>query len=192
MLFTAEGWVDARVPGRTDHYLFGYGRDYSAALRDFYKVSGDVPVVPRWALGNWWSRYHAYSDEEYLGLMDKFNEEKIPLSVGVLDMDWHIVDDVPEEYGGGWTGYTWNKKLFPDPKGFLKELHDRNLRVTPNTHPADGFRAFEDVYKKACEILGRDPSTKDPIEFDVTSAEFMSAYFDIHHVLEEDGIDFWW
>ncbi|ORX35238.1 glycosyl hydrolases family 31-domain-containing protein [Kockovaella imperatae] len=192
MLFTPEGWVDARIPGRSDHYLFGYGADYQAALKDFYRVSGDMPVVPRWALGNWWSRYHRYTDEEYLGVIDRFNEEKIPLSVGVLDMDWHLVDEVPEEYGGGWTGYTWNKKYFPDPKGFLKRLHDRNVRITPNTHPADGFRAYEDVYKKACEILGRDPSTKEPIEFDCTSAEFMSAYFDIHHVIEEDGIDFWW
>ena len=64
--------------------------------------------------------------------------------------------------------------------------------MTPNTHPAEGFRSFEDVYKRACEILGRDPSTKQPIEFDVTDAEFMSAYFKIHHIIEEDGIDFWW
>ena len=94
MLFTDEGFVDARISGRTDHYLFAYVKDYQGALRDFYKLSGSMPVVPRWALGNWWSRYHPYSDKEYIALMDKFNEEKIPLSVAVLDMDWHIVKEV--------------------------------------------------------------------------------------------------
>ena len=38
--------------------------------------------------------------------------------VAVIDMDWHQVD-VDPKYGSGWTGYTWNKKLFPDPKRFL-------------------------------------------------------------------------
>lgn len=29
-----------------------------------------------------------YSGEEYLGLMDHFKMEQIPLSVAVLDIDW--------------------------------------------------------------------------------------------------------
>lgn len=37
--------------------------------------------------------------------MDRFKEEKVPLAVAVIDMDWHKVD-IPEEYGTPWTGYT--------------------------------------------------------------------------------------
>ena len=40
---------------------------------------------------------------------------------------WHQVD-VDPKYGSGWTGYTWNKKLFPDPKRFLGKLHDRGMK----------------------------------------------------------------
>jgi alpha-glucosidase (family GH31 glycosyl hydrolase) len=57
MLFTSDGWVAARDGGKSDLYLFAYGLDYRAALKAFYTVSGKTPLVPRWALGNWWSRY---------------------------------------------------------------------------------------------------------------------------------------
>jgi hypothetical protein len=30
----------------------------------------------------------AYTDKEYVDLMDRFKDEGIPLSVGVIDMDW--------------------------------------------------------------------------------------------------------
>ena len=41
-----------------DLYLFAYGRDYKGALRDFYRLTGPVPALPRYALGNWWSRFY--------------------------------------------------------------------------------------------------------------------------------------
>src|ERR1700754_3269189 len=86
-LFTEAGWIDRRVPGRRDVYVFAYGHDYPDAVRALYAVSGAPPVLPRWALGNWWSRYHAYSAREYLELMDRFDAERVPFSVAVLDMD---------------------------------------------------------------------------------------------------------
>ena len=81
-------------------------------------------------------------------LMNRFESEKLPCSVAVIDMDWHLVDDVDEKYGGkkrGWTGYTWNRKFFPDPARFMKWLHDKNMKVTLNVHPADGVRDFEGI-----------------------------------------------
>jgi hypothetical protein len=41
--------------------------------------------------------------------------------------------------------------------------------------------------------LGRDPSSGEPIAFDVTDREFLTAYFNVlHRGLEERGVDFWW
>jgi len=116
-VFEDDGWVSPRNgDGRIDVYLFAYGYDFAEALQAFYAVSGGQPVLPRWALGNWWSRYHRYSADSYLALLDRFDEERLPFSVAVLDMDWHRVDSVPEEYGSGWTGYSWERELFPDPR----------------------------------------------------------------------------
>jgi alpha-glucosidase (family GH31 glycosyl hydrolase) len=117
----------------------------------------------------------------------------VRFSVAVIDMDWHRVESVAPEYGSGWTGYSWERSLFPDPEGFLAELHDRGLRVTLNVHPADGVRGFEDSYAAMATALGRDPEDRLPIAFDITDPAFLEAYFDVlHHRLEEDGVDFWW
>lgn len=196
-LFTREGFVSPRrdVEGTIDCYLFAYGHDYRAAIKAFYSISGSTPVLPRWTLGNWWSRYYAYSADSYLELMDRFAEERIPLSVAVLDMDWHLVDDpkVIEAGQTGWTGYTWNKTLFPDPPKFLAELHKRKLKVTLNDHPADGIHSYEDVYAEVSRFMGRDPSTKEPVAFDCVDQKYLKAYFDIVLAsLEKDGCDFWW
>ena len=124
-------------------------------------------MLPRWALGNWWSRYHPYSADEYLELLDTFDAERVPLSVAVLDMDWHWVDIDPR-FGTGWTGYSWNRDLFPDPASFLAELHRRGLAVTLNVHPADGVRAFEDAYPQVAEDMGIDPASERAVAFDPT------------------------
>lgn len=190
MVFDDEGWVAPRDGSRTDLYVFAYGHDYREALQAFYAVSGPTPVLPRFALGNWWSRFHRYTTDSYSALLDRFGAEGIPFSVAVIDMDWHVTD-VDPEIGSGWTGYTWNRSLFPDPAAFLSALHDRGLRVTLNVHPADGVRTHEEAHPAMAAALGRSPH--DPIPFDVTDREFLDAYFDVlHRGLEADGVDFWW
>ena len=186
------GWVAPRDGSRTDLYFFGFGRDYSDAVRALYAVSGPTPVLPRFALGNWWSRFHPYTAGEYTDLIGRFEREGVPFSVSVIDMDWHLVD-VDPQHGSGWTGYSWNRTLFPDPAQFLGWLHEHGLRVTLNVHPADGVRAFEDAYAEMATAMGIDPSSGDPIAFDVTDQRFLTAYFDVlHRSLERDGVDFWW
>ncbi|MCJ1303250.1 hypothetical protein MMC08_006058 [Hypocenomyce scalaris] len=196
MLFDDAGSVASRRPGdRVDGYLFAYGHDYREAVKALYAVSGPQPLLPRWALGNWWCRYYAYRGDEYIALMDKFRDEGIPLSVAILDMDWHLVNDqrVLESGSTGWTGYTWNKDLFPDPAAFLAELHSRNLKTALNDHPADGVYPFEEPYEDMAKALNHDTSNKDPIAFDITDRKFLKAFFDVlHRRFEDDGVDFWW
>lgn len=193
MLFEDDGWIGVRRPDQEDLYVFAHGRDYPDAVRALYAVSGDPMLLPRWALGTWWSRYHPYSDDSYLALLDRFEEERVPLSVAVIDMDWHRVDTVPPRFGNGWTGYSWEPSLFPDPAAFLTELHRRGMRTTLNLHPADGVRAFEDRYAAIARAVGIDPDTEAPVPFSPTDPAFLEAYFrELHHPLEQQGVDFWW
>lgn len=190
MVLTEDGRFFPRAYEEQDLYFFGYGWDYTACLQDFYRLAGHTPMLPRFALGNWWSRYHEYTEESYLHLMDRFQQEGIPLAVAVIDMDWHLTH-VP--YGSGWTGYTWNKALFPDPARFLNDLHRRGMKVTLNLHPADGVQPHEEAYASMCQAMGRDADKKQAIDFDPTDERFMQAYFTcLHHPLEAEGVDFWW
>ena len=59
-----EKWVSVRPEREVkDLYLFAYGHDYKAALADFTKVAGKIPMPPKYVFGYWWSRYWAYTDE---------------------------------------------------------------------------------------------------------------------------------
>ena len=99
-------------------------------------------------------------------------------------MDWHLE---------GWTGYTWNRELFPDPTGYLKFLHDLGLHTALNLHPASGVHLHEDAYPKMAQAMGIDPVSKKPVKFDIENPTFAKAYFELLlHPLEEQGVDFWW
>lgn len=190
MLLTEDGRFQPRQREKTDLYFFGYGHDYAGCMRDFHALTGAVPMLPRYALGNWWSRYHEYTEESYLRLMDRFEQADIPLSVAVIDMDWHVTKN---PYTSGWTGYTWNRELFPDPKRFLEALHSRGLHTTLNLHPADGVAPHEEAYPAMCRAMNQDENLKLGIDFDAADERFLKAYFDyLHHPLEEQGVDFWW
>lgn len=190
----------SRPEGGKDKYVFAFGHDFAGGLKEFFALTGYPPLLPKFALGNWWSRYHAYTADEYLALMDEFAAKGLPFTVATVDMDWHIVDDVPKEFKphnptqcAGWTGYTFNKDLFPDHRKFLAELKKRGLAVTFNLHPRDGVRYFEEQYGDMAKACGIDPATKQTVEFDLTDPQFLLAYFDIlHHPYEDEGIDFWW
>ena len=201
MLLNAEGWVEVRPARTLDVYFFGYGFSYRDAVRDFYRLTGAPAMLPAYAMGNWWSRYYPYTQDEYLALMDRFREEDIPFSVGVVDMDWHIVniseelrDDTENwqtKWRPGWTGYTWNATLFPDHRAFLQGLHKRNLKTALCLHPASGVRRHEVQYAEMAKRLGVQNGQRIP--FDILSPKYMALYFDVlHHPYEADGVDFWW
>ena len=209
-----DGLPKPRAHKQSDDYFFAYGNDYISAVRDFFKLTGFAPLIPKFALGNWWSRYKAYTQEEYLTLMNRFIDSKIPITVATVDMDWHWVD-VKKRFGkeaaknshcntakeryfdmmsdGGWTGYSWNTELFPNPQEFLKKLHDNDFKVTLNLHPATGIRFFEDCYNDFAKFMGDDPKEKKQYRFDITDKKFIEAYFSIvHKPLQDMGVDFWW
>lgn len=204
-LIDENGKFKARSGKGKDIYIFAYGKDYRRTISDFYKISGNTPLIPRYALGVWWSRYHRYTQKEYLDLMDSFRKENVPLTVATVDMDWHWTD-LNKQFGtkyphrlapypitGGWTGYSWNTDLFPDYKLFLRTLKENNLHVTLNLHPADGVRYFETAYKPMAKALDIDPESKKDIPFVCGSDKFWNAYFDVlHKPYEKDGVDFWW
>jgi alpha-glucosidase (family GH31 glycosyl hydrolase) len=195
-------WVIERPPGdRQDWYFFGYGHDYRAALSDFTRVAGKIPLPPRFAFGAWWSRYWSYTDQEFEQLVQQFQSHQVPLDVLVIDMDWHPTfgtrwwDRKTDASGHslGWTGYSWNKLLFPNPPAFLDYVHQQGLKATVNMHPASGVQPWETRYPEMAKAMGIDPATKQYVPFDITNKKFATNYMNIlHHPLEHQGIDFFW
>lgn len=108
-----------------DLYLF-VTDDAMQLRRDLLRLTGPVPLIPRYALGLWDSRYYPYTDELALETIDTYREKGLPVDVFVVDTDWRV---------GASKGYAVNTELFPDFRGFLKQAHQRGVRVMLNDHP---------------------------------------------------------
>ena len=229
-LFSHEGWVAERPEGdRLDWYLFAYGHDYTAALGDFVKVAGRIPLPPKYTLGYWWSRYWVFTDSELLDLGREMRSRGVPMDVMIVDMDWHYTyKDMQKRLGNdvfgerrGWTGYSWNRELFPDPEGFLHDLHAMGYKTALNLHPASGIREYEDCYDAFVkDYLSRTSDYDGPegyvfgpeghlyagnespvgqeghrasVPYRMSQKEWAQAYFSsVIRPLERQGVDFWW
>jgi len=203
-LFDNSDWPWVTVRPSSEHqdwYFFGYGHDYRKAMLDFTNVAGKIPMPPRFAFGLWWSRYWAYTDEEFKNLVSEFRMHDVPLDVLVIDMDWHQTFDLrwgrsPKDQAGqllGWTGYTWDRNYFPDPQGFLAWCDSEGLKTPLNLHPASGIQPHEDHYPEMALAMGIDTATKKYVPFDIVDKKFATNYMNlIIHPLERQGVDFWW
>lgn len=193
LVFNAEGWLEPRkaAKGYRDLYLLVSGSDYRAALQDYQRVAGLPGLLPRAFLGNWWSRYWEYTQEDIQNLVNRFHKEEIPLSVFIIDMDWHVTKT--GNACSGWTGFSWNRSLIPDPDGLLQWMHGQGLITALNLHPAEGIHAHEDQYLPAAQAMGFAPKKNEPIPFDIANPLFARVYFDkVLRPLEDRGVDFWW
>ena len=182
-LLTSD-WVKERPKtAGEDWYLFGYGHNYRAALKSLTSVSGAVPLPRKNLLGTWYSRYWPISSKEYREFTAEYAQHDFPLDNMVLDMDWHRQ---------GWTGWSWNRELIPDPENLISDLHKQGLQVTLNLHPADGVAATEDQYKPFMAALGL-PADGQTVPFDAANQKQMKALeTQVLDPLTRAGVDFWW
>ena len=109
-----------------EFFVFTYGDDYRTALRNFTNINGRIPMLPKWSLGNWFSRYQPLKDNDYKRIVTRFRKEKIPIDVIVPDMNWHK---------DGWYGTRYDSINFPDMQEFLKWTNDNGIHVGFNHHP---------------------------------------------------------
>jgi alpha-glucosidase (family GH31 glycosyl hydrolase) len=194
-------WVQPRPSENSqDWYFFGYGNNYKSALYDYTQIAGKIPMPPRFAFGYWWSRYWNYSDQELRDLIADMDRNQIPHDVLVIDMDWHVSGSPNawikrDEFGEriGWTGYTWNKNLFPDPEKFLAWTNNMKLKTTLNLHPASGIAPDEEKYPEFAKAMNFDTTGHHNIPFECADKDFMENLFNIVlHPYQDMGVDFWW
>ncbi|CAN5666561.1 hypothetical protein BH11ARM2_BH11ARM2_00380 [soil metagenome] len=108
-----------------DLYLF-VTQSPQALRRDFLKLTGPVPLVPRYTLGYWDSRYFPYTQPMALASIDEYRRRGLPLDLFVVDTNWRI---------GASKGYGVDTRLFPDMAAFLHQAHGKGVRTMFNDHP---------------------------------------------------------
>lgn len=179
-----------------DFYFFAYGTDYKAALKSLAAISGPAPMTRKYVHGAWYCRWWQYTADDYRELVRGYHEHDFPLDIMVFDMDWHKKDfasGTGHAFTRGWTGYSWNRKLIPDPAGLIKEFKDQQVYVVLNEHPHDGLRPEEDAYEAFAAALG-EKYTRDGVPlFDAGDPVYMEQFMKHAHKESDDmGVAFWW
>ncbi len=193
LLFNPDGTLSARKEKNMDIYLFVYKNDFRLCLQDYFRLTGQPPFIPRYALGNWWSRNTDYNDESLLEVAKNFEFHDIPISVILLDKDWHLreVQDKSGKITALKSGFTFNPKFFPKPEDTIKALHDMNIRVGVQVDPGQGIFPYEAFYTQAAGYLN--VKNNNVIPFDPFNPTFMDVYMKLFlHGLEAKGVDFFW
>ncbi len=188
-IISENGVIIDRANKSIDIYLFLYLNDYNLCLQDYYKLTGYPSLLPRYALGNWWSRNESYEDETLKDLIDDFSYYEVPISIVLLNEEWHLNKYNKEENLK--TGFTFNKEKFKEPYEMISYLHSKGIRVGLNVNPTQGIYPYEEFYENAKKYLEIDE--KGIIPFNALEPRFIDVYLKMMiHPLDNLDVDFYW
>jgi alpha-D-xyloside xylohydrolase len=99
-------------------YVVFYGPSADSVIATYRNLSGNVPMLPRWAYGFWQCRERYTSGTQLVEAVKEFRKRKIP--VDVIVQDWQYWGD------NGWGVPEFDDKNYSNPAGFIKEIHNLN------------------------------------------------------------------
>jgi alpha-glucosidase (family GH31 glycosyl hydrolase) len=117
------------ISGRKTYQVI-VGETWFDIMRNYTSLTGKQPMLPRWALGNFSSRFGYHSQKETLETIEKFREEKIPVDAIILDLYWFGKD-----IKGTMGNLEFYKDSFPDPEQMIKDLKAKNVETILITEP---------------------------------------------------------
>lgn len=96
-------------------------------ISGYRTVTGKSQIMPKWAMGFWLSRERYKTQEELLTALNEYRRRQVPLDVIVQDWSYWPVD--------AWGSHEFDKERFPDPKGMIREIHDKDARIMISVWP---------------------------------------------------------
>jgi alpha-D-xyloside xylohydrolase len=161
-------------------YVVFYGPKADAVIASFRSLSGNAPMFPKWAYGFWQCRERYSSGKQLVETVAEFRRRKLPLDVIV--QDW--------QYWGnrGWGVPQFDESNYPDPAGFIQELHNLNahFNISIWSNPDKGSTLGQEYIRKSRYM----PNTK---WLDYFNPETRKDYWNTLKVnMFDNGVDSWW
>ena len=161
-------------------YVVFYGPSADNVIASYRNLSGNAPMFPKWAYGFWQCRERYTSGTHLVETIKEFRKRNLP--VDVIVQDW--------QYWGnrGWGVPQFDEKNYPNPAGFIKELHDLNahFNISIWSNP-DKNSAIGKEYVAKNRFI---PNTK---WLDYFNPETRKEYWNTLKVnMFDNGVDSWW
>lgn len=183
------------VDGRTS-YLLVTGDDTPDILANYTTVTGRQPLPPRWAFGNFASRFGYRNQAEVLATIDKFRQTGFPVDAVILDLYWFGPD-----IKGHMGNLAWYKDSFPDPDGMIAELKQNGVNTILITEPfiLTSSKRWQEAVDAGAITPGIDGK---PLTFDfyfgntglisIFDPKARDWFWNIYRGLKTQGVAGWW
>jgi alpha-D-xyloside xylohydrolase len=161
-------------------YVVFYGKNADEVIANYRNLSGNVPMLPLWAYGFWQCRERYTSGKHLVQTVEEFRRRNLPMDVIV--QDW--------QYWGknGWGVPQFDTTNYPNPQGFIKQLHDLNANFS--------ISVWENLDKKsevAKEYLAKDLYLPNSPWIDIYKPETQKTHWNaLNKNLFSLGVDSWW
>jgi len=96
----------------------------------YTSLTGRQPLPPRWALGNFASRFGYHSEKEARAIVDQFAAQQIPLDAIIFDLYWF-----GKEIKGTMGNLEFDPDNFPDPKKMIADFSGQGVKTVLITEP---------------------------------------------------------
>ena len=115
--------VEFSVPGESLDYFLINGPTMKEVLMRYTDITGKPSLPAPWTFGLWLSTSFTtnYDEATVNSFVDGMLERDIPLKVFHFDCFWM------KEFN--WCDFTWDSRVFPDPKGMLERLKAKGLKI---------------------------------------------------------------
>jgi len=159
-------------------YVFFAGNDTDEFIEAYRELSGEVPMLPKWAFGYWQCRERYTSASHLVETVKEFRKRKLPMDVIV--QDW--------QYWGkyGWGVPKFDEQNYPNPEQFIKELHQLNSKFS--------ISVWENLDKKS--VVAKDYEglyISDSPWIDIYNPKTQNVHWNaLNDNLFKFGVDSWW
>jgi oligosaccharide 4-alpha-D-glucosyltransferase len=167
---SASGWLDIggtetdvltfeAVGGRTA-YLVIAGDSYPALVENYTDVTGRQPLPPRWAFGNFASRFGYHTEKEVRDVVRRFRRQDIPVDAVILDLYWYGPD-----IKGHVGNLDWDRSAFPTPEDMIADFAKQGIKTIAVTQPfvLSTSKRWQEAVDN--EVLAKD-ANGEPYRFD--------------------------
>lgn len=183
------------LKSQPNYYVIA-GTDWYDLTDNYTRLTGRQSMLPRWALGNFSSRFGYHSQKETKRTVKRFFREKIPLDAVIIDIYWF-----GKEIQGSMGNLTWHADSFPNPERMMKRFMRKGVRTILVTEPfilTTSTRWNEAVKKR---VLGTDSLGK-PYTYDfyfgntglidIFNPMAREWFWQIYKGLAKQGVAGWW
>ncbi|WP_243348354.1 TIM-barrel domain-containing protein [Parabacteroides sp. FAFU027] len=170
-------------------YYFMYGGSGDGVVAQMRDLTGQVPMLPLWTYGYWQSKERYKTQDELVGIVEKYRNLKVPLDGIVQDWQYWGRDSV-------WNAMSFDKKTYPDPKAMVEKIHNLKAHLMIVSWPGFGplttqYKEFEQ--KKMLIDFDTWPPNSGTKPYDPYNPEARDIYWSyLNKGVFSYGTDAWW